>query len=201
MRLRAWLSNDGPNAESPITADPERWLDEHGDVLYRYALGRVSNVATAEDLVQETLLSAFKGAAKFRGASSERTWLIGILKHKTLDHLRRAGREVTYAPDQTENAIWDAKFGPDDHWVNAPHEWSDPSSLLEHADIRQQLRQCVDALPDKLRTLFVLREIEGIEAKELLETLRISSPNNLWVMMSRARERLRTCLQQAWQQP
>ena len=61
--------------------------------LLRYARLQLRDPALAEDAVQETLLAALEGAARFAGKSSLRTWLTGILKHKIIDHLRRAGRE------------------------------------------------------------------------------------------------------------
>ena len=57
------------------SADPEQWLDAHGDALFAYAMMRVRNQALAEDLVQETLLAGITGLAGFGGKSSERTWL------------------------------------------------------------------------------------------------------------------------------
>src|SRR5215510_12490677 len=74
--------------------DPTIWLERHGDYLYRYAMLRLRDSSAAEDVVQETLLAALKSAARFAGASSERTWLVGILKHKISDWFRRQ-RETT----------------------------------------------------------------------------------------------------------
>ena len=73
-------------------SEPALWLEQHGDALFAYALGRTRNRATAEDLVQDTLLAAFASRDAFKGGSAERTWLIGILKHKVIDCLRRRGR-------------------------------------------------------------------------------------------------------------
>ena len=75
-------------------SDPRDWVDKHGDALFGYMLRYISDRSTAEDLVQETFLAALKGRAAFTGASSERTWLIGILKNKVVDHYRKAGRET-----------------------------------------------------------------------------------------------------------
>ena len=69
----------------PARIDPHRWVDEHGDCLYRYALVRVRTPEVAEDLVQETLLVAVRSQDKFAGRSSERSWLVGILKNKKDD--------------------------------------------------------------------------------------------------------------------
>src|SRR5438067_11944463 len=63
-------SATGSPTDAPRTGaalDPERWVDEHGDCLYRYALVRVRKPEVAQDLVQETLLAALRGAEKFGG--------------------------------------------------------------------------------------------------------------------------------------
>src|SRR5260370_16889904 len=75
--------------------NPERWVDEHGDCLFRYALVRVRRREVAEDLVQDTLLAAIRSREKFAGQSSERSWLTGILKHKISDYLRKLGRKTS----------------------------------------------------------------------------------------------------------
>src|SRR5262245_47139596 len=67
-------------------------LASHRGYLYRYALSRLRHPDAAEELVQETLLAALEGQAKFRGESALRTWLAGILKHKIVDWQRRETR-------------------------------------------------------------------------------------------------------------
>ena len=95
----------GGGIEKPMTApasvtksvnNPERWVDEHGDVLYRYALARVRKPDIAQDLVQETLLAAMRSHERFAGQSSVRSWLCGILKHKLCDYFRKRGRETSF---------------------------------------------------------------------------------------------------------
>ena len=63
---------------SDIRVAASRWVDDHGECLYRYALVRVRKPEIAEDLVQETFLAAVRGYEKFGGRSSERSWLVGI---------------------------------------------------------------------------------------------------------------------------
>ena len=71
-------------------SSPDQRLPLYGDILYRYGLARVSNPDLAEDLVQETLLAAFKAKNNFAGQASEKTWMIGILKHKIIDSFRKS---------------------------------------------------------------------------------------------------------------
>src|ERR1043165_903804 len=79
----------------PALSDPERWVDEHGDYLFKYALSRLRDPAKAEDVVQETFLAALKGGKSFQGRSAEKSWLVGILKNKICDHYRKASRETS----------------------------------------------------------------------------------------------------------
>ena len=188
-------------AQVPTTAtggDPESWLDRHGDALYAYALLRVQQPALAEDLVQDTLLAAFAGRANFTGAAQERTWLVGILKHKIIDHLRKAGREETFDPNPDDEGAFMAKFDHTEHWIEAPKHWHDPAFIAENGELRDALRNCIGRLPERQRRLLVLRDVDGYDTDELLAMLEISTPGNLWVTLSRARERVRECLDTTW---
>jgi len=181
--------------------DPESWVELHGDALYAFALLRVRNAATAEDLVQDTLLAALRAKGDFAGRSNVRTWLIGILKHKLVDHLRKSGREVSIASDGADGmdeAAWAAKFDPTGHWIEQPLDWGDPAALAENDALGAAMQACIERLPERARMLFVLREVDGLATEELIGLLGISSANNLWVMLSRAREKLRACLEQGW---
>ncbi|MGE0487194.1 MAG: sigma-70 family RNA polymerase sigma factor [Gammaproteobacteria bacterium] len=182
----------------PVSADPEAWLDAHGDALYAFAMTRVRNSAVAEDLVQDTLLAALGAVAGFDGRSSERTWLIGILKHKLIDHLRRAGREQTVDTSDEDGAVWAARFDHTGHWVEPPRDWGDPARIAENDGLGRALAACIEHLPERQRVLFVLREVDGLDTDELLTLLGISSANNLWVMLSRARTALRDCVERTW---
>ena len=68
-----------PKTEAAAIENPESWVDNYGDFLYRFALARVKDVSIAEDLVQETFLAALRARENFKGQSAERTWLTAIL--------------------------------------------------------------------------------------------------------------------------
>lgn len=177
---------------------PEQWLDEHGDALFAFALARIHEPSAAEDLVQETLLAGFEAHADFHGEASTRTWLISILKNKLIDRIRKLRREAPLDPHVVDEDEWQAKFDHTGHWVVAPSSWRDPSTVLENDALGAALMHCIAGLPEHLRTLIVLRDIDGIESEELIDILNISSANNLWVMLSRGREKLRTCMDKTW---
>lgn len=182
-----------------VELDATRWLDEHGDALFRYALIRVRDSSVAEDLVQDTLLAAVTAADGFQGASSERTWLIGILRHKLLDLFRRQARGRELEQDWASCPVDGPQvFDEQGRWKAALGEWGSPEKSLVKAEFWRVFNSCIDALPEQLRTLFALRELEGLDTNAVIRTLDISSKNNLWVMLSRARQRIRNCLQSQW---
>jgi RNA polymerase sigma-70 factor (ECF subfamily) len=194
-----------PDAESVSPSgnlDPERWIDEHGDCLFHFALGRVRDPVVAEDLVQETLLSALKGAERYEGRSTERTWLVGILKNKVLDHFRKAGRETRFSDleffaDSDEGSFESGDFPA--HWnvASAPGEWEAAGSEMDREEFWGVFQRCTGQLPERIACAFVLREVEGMPSEEVCTTLKIS-PANLWVMLHRARMALRRCLEVHW---
>jgi len=195
----------GPAAaamDAPPPIDPERWLEDHGDSLFHYALSRLRNPARAEDLVQETLLAALRSSARYQGRSSERTWLVGILRHKLLDHLRKAGRETSFSDlefygDEEREAFANEAFP--DHWVaeQGPGEWTQPGASLDRAVFWQAFEACVSKLPERVARVFLMRELDSLGSDDICSTLNIS-PNNLWVMLHRARMALRRCLEGSW---
>jgi RNA polymerase sigma-70 factor, ECF subfamily len=184
-------------------SDPERWVDEHGDYLFRYALGRLRDPARAEDAVQETFLAALK-AKNFAGRSAEKSWLVGILKNKIFDHFRKASRETSftdldfYADEEGDRFMAEGLFKGG--WVHklGPLEWSeDPGTSLDNEAFWKTFRDCSGRLPEKVAAVFNLREVDGVDSKEICATLGISE-SNLWVMLHRARMALRRCLETNW---
>src|SRR5271157_351659 len=97
-------------------ADPETWVDRYGDSLYRYALLRLRFPDLAADVVQETFLEALRARGSFAGRSSERTWLIGILRHKIVDQIRRSGRDAASANGASPNGAEGSPFDHRGHW-------------------------------------------------------------------------------------
>src|SRR5207248_10181681 len=107
------------HAVSVVAAnDPAAWVDEHGDVLYRYALARGRKPDVAQDLVQETFLAAVRGHEKFAGQSSVRSWLGGILKHKLCDYYRKLARETSFTELESPDDERAEKFVWEGHWVH-----------------------------------------------------------------------------------
>jgi len=183
--------------------NPETWVDEYGDFLYRYALSRVKDPSIAEDLVQETFLAALKARQNFQGRSTARTWMIAILKHKIVDYIRKKVREP--ASDKVESlsdaaAIdsVDGSFARDGEWKDRPAEWAiNPGKIYEQKEFFDVLYHCLAELPGRLAEAFMLREMDGLSTAEVCKVLDITATNS-WVMLYRARMSLRRCLENKW---
>lgn len=171
------------------------WVDEYGDSLFHFALARVKDKGIAEDLVQDTFLSAVKAQERFKGNSSEKTWLFGILKHKVIDHFRK-GKSAIFVkdplndPDNVE-AFFNAKGG----WQNRPAHWrTNPGKAQETKEFLDHFYRCLSDLPQRSADAFVYREIDGLSTEEICKHLDITA-NNCWVLLYRARMLLRKCLE------
>ncbi len=174
----------------------KQWVVEHGDALHRYALSMVRDVATAEDLVQDTFLAALKAETKFRGRSNPRTWLTGILRHKIVDHFRVKTKEASYTGEAIE--LDSELFDSQGRWIDPPSNWpTDPHQRLAGMQFREALNQCLNRLDDAKRAVIMLRAFEGLSSEEVCKELAIT-PTNLWVLAHRARETLRRCLDKHW---
>ena len=186
--------------DNSLTLDPAHWLDKYGDYLYRYALMRVRDSAVAEDVLQETLLAAFRSSQTHAGHSSERTWLVGIMKHKVADYFRRVSRMTQLTIDDEDSESFENSGPWRGHWreAQAPLSWSvDAAKLLESREFWETLHRCLSRLPQQTAIAFTLREIDGLSANEICEILQIT-PNNLCVILHRGRAKLRHLLETEW---
>ena len=196
MKTERSLTHAKPKT-SPRALDPAQWVRLHGDVLFGYAMLRVRDREVAEDLVQECLMGAYEARHRFTGEAAERTWLVGILKHKIIDHLRKRSRRQG---DQAlpQQSLGEAHFDRKGHWVEHTSAWNaDPKTLIENREFQETLAGCIAALPDKLAITFILREIDGVESEEVCTILGITS-TNMWARIHRARLSLRSCLESKW---
>jgi RNA polymerase sigma-70 factor (ECF subfamily) len=164
----------------------------------RFALLQLRDRTAAEDAVQDALLAAIQGASGFAGQSSLRTWLVGILKHKIIDSIRKTAREQTLERSDGEGAEdLDAFFSDDGHFAEPPEDWATPERSLEERRFFEALERCLQALPTNTASAFTMRELMGLETAEICKELGIST-SNCWVMLHRARLSLRACLERTW---
>lgn len=183
-----------------MDAAAENWVDEHGDFLFRFALLRVNSRELAEDLVQETFLSALKSYKNFNRRSSLRTWLVSILKNRIIDHYRKTSAHTTLTESDLKSADENADFDERGRWRegHGPDEWDlQPDRHVQQNEFMAILRACLKLVPALAANVFSLREIDGMDSKQICKDLNISQ-SNLWVLLHRARKSLRNCLERNW---
>ncbi len=158
---------------------------EYSGKIYNVALRLTGHPNEAEEILQETFISACRGAEAFEGRSSLATWLYRIATNNGLMRLRR--KEMpTVSLDIFNAAAADNDSAPIDL-----HDWQwEPESLLLTDELRTAMDESVAQLPELLRVVFVLRDVEGLSTKETAEVLDIS-PSSVKVRLHRARMQLR----------
>lgn len=176
--------------------DLPRELEGLRPQLLKFARLQLRNPAWAEDAVSETLLAALEKPQAFAGRSQLKTWLIGILKHKLVDQIRRHGREVSTTAEDGED-LAEHLFTADGRWRDTPQDWGDPEHSLRQVEFFQVLEACVNRLPEQMGRLFMMREWLELDSQEICQQVGVT-PTTLWVSLHRARLRLRECLQVQW---
>ena len=181
------------------TATLHGQLEAMRPALLRFALLQLRNETLAEDVVQDALIAVLEQPERFAGQSSLRTYVTGIMKYKIIDALRAAGRErALEIPDgRAEDEVIDALFRADGHTVQMPRHWGDPDAALEQKDFFRVMELCLEKLPAKTARIFLMREWLELETDEICTELGCSAAN-AWVMLYRARLRLRECLDLNW---
>ena len=142
----------------------------------------------AEDAVQSVFLLFITKANQYDGRASVQTWLFGMLFNKIAEWRRATAREQAAVDIE---AIMDARFDRQGNWVRPPRM---PDADAAADQLLRWLDKCLEALPERRRSAFVLREIEQLQADEICKILEVSR-NNLGVLLFRARNAVRECLE------
>jgi len=163
----AQQSKDEPDAELIVRSSAgdrqafEVLVSRHEQAVYRLARAITRTNEDAEDVLQETFLSAFRAAEGYRGTASVRTWLLTIARHAAIRYGVRAARLPT-ADVSTEDLGLEAGWG------------SDPETIVIRAQREQLLKDALESLPFQDREILVLRELEGISGDEVAQLLGVS---------------------------
>ena len=154
--------------QSGDRAEFARLVDAYSGPIYRLALKMLNDSQDAEDVLQETFIKAYRALQTFEGRSSLSTWLYRIAVNEALMHLRQR------KPDQVS--------------IDAGHETEEgerepvqivdwralPEEELLSLETRQVLDRAIQRLPATLRSVFLLRDIEGLSVRETAEALNVS---------------------------
>lgn len=147
-------------------SDFERELTRHGRPLYAVALRMTRNPAEAEDLVQDTLVKAFRARERFEDGTNMRSWLLRILTNTFIHRYHRGGRErrVLEGPDSATLT---------DGWIGAEtlRSMRDPESLALRPRFEREVAAALDELPEDFRMAVVLADVEELSYKEISEIM------------------------------
>lgn len=176
-------------------ANPQEWVGRYGDYLFRYANSRLRQKDAAEEVVQETFVAALRALDQFsRNKGAERAWLLGILKRKIIDFVRRRNRTASYDALPSDSGIEEALFDAGGHWREDQRTFNaSASSRMERKEFWQAVETCIGGLPRQQADVFMLRELEELAPDEVCRELGLSR-SNLWVLLHRARLALLHCL-------
>ncbi len=169
----------------------EELTNRHEQRVYSLALRMLRHEQDAEDVTQQTFLSALENLTRFRGEASFSTWLLRIASHAALKVIRkRKGLNTVSLEEATE------KTGQHD---TVPHpeyiaDWrQSPEELVHKNEVQRLLDEALGQLDEKHRVVFLLRDVEGLSVKETAEALGLSEANTK-VRLLRARLQLREFL-------
>ena len=177
------------------------WVNDYADDLYSWAFHKTSDESVAQDLVQETFLSAFKGLEKFNRGSQPKTWLSKILNNKIIDYYRKKARQLDinrplegWELDQPQsffdrNNAWQPN-GLEPAWEEDPH-------LLDDVAFQKTMEKCLIELPEKWRFVISSKYLLEKKAQEICQEIDIS-PSNYWQILHRSKLALKKCLETNW---
>lgn len=177
----------------------------HGSLL-RVARTYVADSSAAEEVVQETWLGVLEGIHRFEGRSSLKTWVFRILTNKAKTRGVRESRHITFSEyeraqdEEDEPAVDPAQFQASgfwtDHWAVEPRPWDDatPERLALSKESGALLEDAIEQLPARMRQVLIMRDVEGVDSKEICELLGLSEANQR-VLLHRARARIRRLLE------
>ena len=159
---------------------------------------RLRDPGVAEDIVQETFLAALKNLHQFDGRVDVKYWLRGILKNKTVDHIRKSVRRRTLQEEQVHDVVDRFLFKHSGVPTTRPKPWAfNPDDAFAQEEFWEAFQSCIGKLKEPMRSAFTLKMLEEQSTEDICKDLEISD-NYLWVMLHRARSQLKDCLESNW---
>lgn len=184
----------------------DSFIESVRDELQRFACLQLRDESLARDAVQEALLAAWSSQQQFKGRAALKTWVFSILRHKIIDLLRQQQRQVNISAlaraDEHLDQSFEALFKANDHWRPEcrPVDWDNPEQALQQQRFWAVFEACLTHLPEDTARVFMMREFLELETAEVCQNLAITT-SNCHVILHRARNGLRRCLEQHWFAP
>ena len=165
----------------------EKLLDRYEDRIFRLAYRFVRNETEAKEILQDTFLTIWRKLDTFKGDSQFSSWLYRVAANAALMRLRAQRRHPEVSTE-------DLPIGYLDNYGQIPPQtenWAKrPDDELQSEELRRHIQSAVDALPEIYRTVFLIRDVEGLSTEETAEVLQISVPT-VKTRLHRARIALR----------
>ena len=159
-------------------------VNDYSERIYNLGLHFLKNEQDAEDLLQETFIKVFENLDKFQGKSGLYTWIYRIATNIALMKLRKGKREIL-VDDFMENYDF-----PEVHRHAHSGEIPSPLIAILNDELKRELSAALERIPEKYKTVFILRDVENLSTREAAEVLSITE-NNVKVRLKRARTYLR----------
>lgn len=188
-----------PEIDSTI----ENWFNLYADDLFGWAFHKTSSKEMAEDLVQETFLSAVKSFHNFKGNSKPKTWLFAILNNKIIDFYRKRAKSSTIDGRGIEQKFikqTDSFFDSNQNWKVSGSEvaWEEEVHLLDDSEFNKTLGQCVDKLPENWRLAVVSKYLSDKTTDQICQEMNVTV-SNYWQIVHRSKLMLKKCIDHNWQ--
>jgi len=175
---------------------PSSWVDKYSNYLFNYAITRVNDSDIAKDLISETFLAGLKSKNNFKGDSTERTWLVSILKHKIIDYYRKINSKKGKAEVKIDYTSEDQEGD----WLEervADQSDKTAEDNIENTELGLAIEDCLGSINSKQAQIFRMKTIQDYDTEAICNVFDIT-PSNLWVIIHRARKSLADCLDNSW---
>ncbi len=186
--------------------DPKNWIDKYSDYFVSLTMLKISNKEIAQDIVQDTFLSALTNISSFREEASEKTWLLTILNNKIIDYYRKkdvlknAAKYLNETADSFYTNFFKKNNYSEAHWTTEkmPINWMpEQEAKMNSVEFFSVFSVCLKKIPEKLKAIFIAKYIDEIDPKEICKENEISS-SNYWTMIHRSKLIMRECLDKNW---
>lgn len=170
-------------------------VDRYGASMARVAHHYCGRHGAVDEVVQETWMAVLEGLPKFQRRSSLKTWIFRILSNRAKTRGKKEARSTPLsALEGDDGPIEPERFAANGHWASPPDPWTrTPDVASKNAEIMKAVMEAIDSLPDRQRTVVLLRDVEGMTSQEVCSVLEITDTNQR-VLLHRARTRVRHLL-------
>ncbi|HEY5282635.1 MAG TPA: sigma-70 family RNA polymerase sigma factor [Polyangia bacterium] len=155
----------------------EALVGRYEDKLYRLAMRFVRNETDAQEILQDAFLSAWRNLPTFEGRAQFSSWMYRVTVNAALMLLRSRNRHPEVTVDDIEPSALNDAVVENGQMMRSSADWSQrPDEQLQSEEMRKHIQVSVDALPDGLRTVFLLRDVEELSTEDTAEMLGLSVP-------------------------